>query len=124
MKTHIITLLAALPLAGLLWGAPSAFAHENDWRHERFHDKLQDVHKRQHHQLRDLHEQFHEYPHSRQEHRQFHRWLNRDHRTAHRTLSNWLKKHRHHDDHQDWRSVSPDDPYDWRRHYRYGSRGY
>lgn len=43
-------LLAALPVAGLLFTAPAVFAHGNDYqgrssnRYERYHDRHQDLH--------------------------------------------------------------------------------
>ncbi len=48
MKTTLKkTLLAALPLAGLLFLNAPASAHD-DWQHERFHDQLGNLHEQEH----------------------------------------------------------------------------
>ena len=89
MKTTLKkTLLAALPLAGLLLVNAPAFAH-GDGQHERFHDRLGGLHEQEHENLGALHEQFHEYPYSRREHRRFHRWLKREHKGFHNDLYDW-----------------------------------
>src|SRR5437868_533213 len=101
MKTTLKkTLLAVLPLAGLLALNAPAFAHgdHDDWQHERFHDRLGDLHEQEHENLGALHEQFHEHPYSKWEHRRFHRWLNREHRGFHNDLYDW---HRGYHD-RDW----------------------
>jgi hypothetical protein len=64
--------LAALPLVGLLFFSPAVFAHDNDWQHERFHNRLGEMHR-----------EFHEHPYSKWEHKRFHRWLKREHRGFH-----------------------------------------
>jgi len=98
MKTTLKkTLLAALPLAGLLLVNAPAFAH-GDGQHESFHDRLGDLHEQEHENLGALHEQFHEHPYSKWEHRRFHRWLNREHRGFHNDLYDW---HRGYHD-RDW----------------------
>lgn len=93
------TLFAALPLVGLLWGIAPVFAHDDDSRHERLHDRLGNVHGRAHERLGNLHEEFHDYPSSRREHRRFHKWLERDHKDVHNNLSD---RHRDYHD-RDWR---------------------
>jgi hypothetical protein len=104
MKTTLkTTLLAALPLAGLLLLNAPAFAH-GDGQHERFHNNLGELHEQEHENLGALHQEFHEYPYSRREHRRFHRWLNREHNGFHKELYN-----EHGDYHdRDW---------DWGRRY-------
>ncbi len=88
MKTTLKkTLLAALPLAGLLFLNAPASAHD-DWQHERFHDQLGNLHEQEHENLGALHEEFHEQPYSRREHSRFHRWLNREHNDFHNDLYN------------------------------------
>lgn len=62
------TLLAALPLAGLLVVTPVTFAHERG------------EHTAIHRELGDRHNDFHQSPHSRRAHRHFHKELKREHR--------------------------------------------
>ena len=102
------TLLAVLPLAGLLLINSPASAHD-DWQHERFHDQLGDLHEQEHENLGALHQEFHEHPYSRREHQRFHRWLNREHQGFHNELYDW---HRGYHDR------------DWYRDQRYGGNYY
>jgi hypothetical protein len=102
------TLLAALPLAGLLFLNVPASAHD-DWQHERFHDKLGDLHEQEHENLDALHEEFHEHPYSRREHRRFHRGLNREHNDFHNDLYDWHGNY--HDRDRGWGRRYDDDYY-------------
>jgi len=128
MKTTLKkTLLAVLPLAGLLaWNAP-AFAHD-DWQHERFHDRLGDLHEQEHQNLEALHEQFHEQPYSKWEHRRFHRWLNREHQGFHNDLDDWHRDYhdrdwgwgRRYDGNYYWGQYEGQRPYGYRWYYGAG----
>src|SRR5215475_2966928 len=69
------TLLAALPLAGLLFVTPAAFAYHDSWEHEGIHEDLD-----------RMHEEFHQFPHSKREHRRFHKELKREHKALDRSL--------------------------------------
>ena len=82
------TLLAALPLAGLLLVNTPAFAH-GDEQHEQFHDRLGDLHKQEHENLGALHQEFHEHPYSKGEHKRFHHWLDREHNDFHNDVYGW-----------------------------------
>ena len=101
------TLLASLPLAGLLVTAPVAFAHGGG------------EHRAIHRELGDWHEDFHQMPHSRWEHRQFHRELKREHRALDRDMrENWGR--------DDYDRYSYGRPYygDSYRGYSYDRYGY
>lgn len=81
------TLLAALPLAGLLATTPVASAYD-DWRYGYSYGDPADEHEAYHDEQDAEHEDFHSMPHSRREHRWFHREQKRDHRALHRDLEN------------------------------------
>jgi hypothetical protein len=88
MKSNLTnTLLAALPLAGLLATAPVALAHE-DWRYGRSYNDPAGEHEAYHGERDARHEDFHAMPHSRREHRRFHRQDKREHRALHRDFEN------------------------------------
>lgn len=75
------TLLAALPLAGLLMLPYPVLAYDNDdWGH---HERYRDRHGDYHDGREDLHDEYHETLPSKRGHRRFHRWLNRDHYDFH-----------------------------------------
>jgi len=99
MKTPLKkTLLAVVPLAGLLLVNAPAFAHGDEQQgHSR--DRWGNLHQQEHQNLHSLHQEFHEQPYSKWEHRRFHRWLNRDHRDFHNDLYSW----RRNDNDRDWR---------------------
>lgn len=103
MKTRLNKiLLSTLPLAGLLFAAPVAFAHD-PWDHERLHNELNEEHGEFHGELGDLHREFHEYPHSAWEHRRFHRDLDRLHRDVDRGFA---EEHRAYHG-RDWAYETP-----------------
>jgi len=92
------TLLAALPLVGLLLVSPPAFAYHDSWEHDAIHDDLG-----------QMHDDFHQYPHSRREHRRFHKELKREHRAMDRSLrDDWA---RYGDDRYGYDRPSYDEPY-------------
>jgi hypothetical protein len=64
------SLLAVLPLAGVLLFTMPALAHDS---HHREHDKLD-----------DLHREYHQHSYSKSQHRRFHKWLKQEHRGSHR----------------------------------------
>ncbi len=91
------TLLAALPLAGLLLINSPASAHHEE--HERFHDELGGLHQQEHNDLGALHQEFHEHPYNRREHRRFHNDLGDLHRDYHDR--DWHGGRRYDDDDHD-----------------------
>jgi hypothetical protein len=67
------SLLAVLPLAGVLLFTAPASAHD-DYRHYNWeHDKFD-----------DLHREYHQHPYSKKQHQRFHKWLNQDYRDSQR----------------------------------------
>ncbi len=112
------TLLAALPLAGLLLINSPASAHHEE--HERFHDELGGLHQQEHGDLNALHQEFHEHPYSRWEHRRFHRELNWEHRRFHNDLGDL---HRDYHD-RDWYGGRRYDDDDHDRGGWYGGQRY
>ena len=108
MKTTLKkTLLAALPLAGLLLLNSPVSAHD-DWQHERLHNNLGDLHEQEHDNLDALHQQFHEYPSSRREHRRFHRSLKREHQDFHNDIYDWHRDYHDRDRYWDRRYDGDD----------------
>jgi hypothetical protein len=117
------TLVAALPLVGLLWGVAPASVHADDWRPERFPDRFGPVHQQAYERLSGLHEEFHEHPFSRQEHDRFHQWLTREQQRAH---NNYLYRHSDcHEGNRRWdrlydRRWDHDNWYAERQHHDHG----
>jgi hypothetical protein len=108
------TLLAALPLAGLLFFPLSVSAHDDE--HGALHDDLNAMHR-----------EFHNGPYNKQEHKRFHKWAKRQHKDFHRDA--WYERHGY--DNGDWyrgRQYYGNDYYRRRGQYcppnYYGSSGY
>jgi hypothetical protein len=83
MSTHLQKIaLAVLPLAGLLFTAPLAFAHEG-WEYGRVHDELGEEHQKGHEALDAEAKTFNSQPHSKRARRHEQRRLEREHQALH-----------------------------------------
>jgi hypothetical protein len=110
-------LFAALPVAGLLAAAPTASAHDDDWRVRSYYDSPANEHEAYHEDKEARHEDFHSMPHSKREHRRFHKAEKRDHRALHRDFDDGWRGYGDRDSGRGWSRGRYGDRY-------YGSDGW
>ena len=88
MPTHWKKItLTVLPLAGLLFTAPLAFAHDSWGEHGRVHNELNAEHQEGHEALGAESRAFNSQHHSRRARRHEQRRLAREHQALHRDLN-------------------------------------